>query len=777
MIKYKWWFSLFVSVIIDLKIKELDQKYDYIVPDELKELVEIGQRVVVPFGNMERLGYVVDILDDSLIASKPILEIVDITPIISDEMFLIYNYLKNHTTSLKSAILEAITPTEFMHDYQKKAKLIESFDDSIIQKFNRNGEWILTKSDKSYYNKLKRLEKNHKIKLITTIKPRVTPKIVIGYRYNQNHNYSRINNYLDVINKFKDDEIILRSDLLEITSASSLNTLEKNEVIFRVDVTIKREVIHKFELKDKDITLNNEQEYAYKEIIKGLNTTNKYLLFGVTGSGKTEVYLRVVDEVIKRGKTALILVPEINMIAQVANRLKSKFSNVSILHSMLSPGVKHDEYQKIYDGETQIVLGTRSAIFAPLDNIGVIILDEEQDESYTQSESVIYETKDLAKIRSKYHQAPIVYASATPKITTMYQAQKNEIKLLELPKRAVIDLMPEVSFINLKDELKAGNTSILSRELISELDKVLRLQEQAIVLINRLGYAPFVMCRVCGYVPTCPTCGISLTYYQEEKELKCNYCGYHKPYDIECPKCSSKEITPRGIAIEQVIRELRKHFPKARILKLDTTTTRKKGAHEEIWYQFLSNDADILVGTQMIAKGFDFPDVTLSAVILADEDLNLSYYDADEKTYILLKQLIGRSGRHKPGKAIIQGYNLNHYAIESLDKDYMYFYNKALASRKTANYPPYVNMSQIIVSGIGYLKTYQESYLLKNRLENSGFKTLGPTQALILKRGSEYRFKLTIKHNQDEVDQIIKILKEDNGENIRVIFTPFIDLE
>ncbi|MGI6787021.1 MAG: replication restart helicase PriA [Acholeplasmataceae bacterium] len=764
-------------MIIDLKVKELDQRYDYIVPKELEDLIQIGQRVVVSFGNMERLGYIVEILEKSENATKPIIEIVDISPIISDEMFLIYEYLKNHTTSLKSAILEAIIPSEFMHDYLKKAILIESFDDDIINKFNRNGEWILTNKDQKYYNKLKKLERNGKIKLVTTIKPRVKPKVVIGYRFNKFNNYRKIDKYIEVINLFKNNELILRSELLKITSISSLNTLEKNEVIIREDVIIKREIEHQFQLDDKKIILNQEQNYAYNQIKLGLNSTKEYLLFGVTGSGKTEVYLNVVEDVIKIGKTALILVPEINMIAQLAKRLKAKFNHVSIIHSMLTPGVKHDEYQKIYDGEAKIVLGTRSAIFAPLDNIGIIILDEEQDESYTQSESVIYETKELAKIRSEYHEAPIVYASATPKITTMHQAQNNVIELLELPNRAVADTMPNVSFINLKEELKQGHTSILSRQLLVELNNVLNAKEQAMILINRLGYSPFVMCRVCGYVPTCPSCGISLTYYQEDSILKCNYCGYHIDYENKCPNCLSDQLIPRGIGIEQVISELKKYFPKAKIIKLDHTTTRKKGAHEEIWYQFLSRDGDILVGTQMISKGFDFPDVILSAVILADEDLNLAKYNADETTYILLKQLIGRSGRHKPGKAIIQGYNLDHYAITSLDKDYMYFYKQALQNRKLANYPPYVSMSQIIISGLGYLNTYQHSYIIKDKLEENNFTVLGPTQAFILKKGEQYRFKLTIKHNRKDIDQIIQLIKHFNNNEFRVIYTPFIDLE
>lgn len=768
---------MFVSVIIDLKVNQIDQTYDYIVPNDLTELVQIGSRVLVSFGNMNRIGYIVDIIDNSQSATKEILELIDPVPIINEELFMIYEYIKNHTTSLKSAILETIIPSEFMHHYQKKAVLIDASDNELVSHFDLNNEWILTKNDLKNFRQLKKLEQDKKIKIVTTLAPKVKPKSVIAYRYNHNNYYQRIGNYQEVIALFLGNELVLRSKLLEITTPSVLNTLEKNEVITREIVTIKREIKHFFDTEDIKIELNDEQRLAVNSIVSKLNTNTLFLLFGVTGSGKTEVYINAVNEVVKSGKQALILVPEINMISQVAKRLKSNFDNIAILHSRLSAGEKYDQYQSIYNGDAKIILGTRSSVFAPLENIGIIIMDEEQDTSYTQTDDVIYETSEIVKLRSKFHNCPVVFASATPKIKTMYEARHNQLVLLELPERAINKEKPEVIMVDMKAELKEGHPSILSRTLLEELNKTLKAKEQAIILINRKGYAPFVMCRVCGYVPTCPSCNVSLTYYQEDNDLKCHYCGYHEEYQQDCKSCGSKALSPRGIAIENVIGELKKHFRNAKIVQMDQTTTTKKGRHELLWHQFLKRDGDILVGTQMIAKGFDFPDVTLSAVIMADQDLKLTNYNADEISYTLLEQLIGRSGRHKPGKAIIQGYNLNNYVIESLKKDYMYFYNQALNVRKIAKYPPFVEMSQILVVGNGYLQTYQEAYLLKEKLIKQNMIVLGPTQAFILKKGDNYRFKITIKHQQDDVLKIVNISKQSNNQNTRVIYTPFIDLE
>lgn len=768
---------MFVSVVIDLKAREIDQLYDYYVPEEFVNLIQIGTRVVISFGNMQRIGYVIEILDESQAATKPILDVLDPTPLLDKELMLIYNYLTEHTTSLKSAILEAIIPSEFMHHYQKKITLLKEFDDELINRFNKNNEWILKTSDQKYYRKLRQLEESGFIHIKTILAPRVKPKVAIGYRFNEKHTYQRIGNYNHIASLFLENELILRSDLLEVTNAGVINTLERNKVIFREDVIIKRTIAHQFEKEKYDITLNKEQASALDELKKGLNKASEYLLFGVTGSGKTEVYVNLIDEVIKTGSKVLVLVPEINMISQVAKRLKSSYDNVAIIHSALSPGEKHDEYQKIYEGEANIILGTRSAIFAPIDKLGLIVLDEEQDESYLQTEQVIYDTSLIAKIRSNYHKCPILYVSATPRVTRMYQAKQNQIKLLELTEQAVQTTPIEIKFVDLKEELKSGHTSIISRELIKEIEIRLKNNEQIIILVNRRGFAPIAMCRICGYIPICPNCQISLTYYHEDSELKCHYCGYNEEFSIECPKCLSQAISPRGIAIEFVIRELRKLFKNAKIIQMDYSTTTRKGSHEKLWYQFLKKDGDILVGTQMVAKGFDFPDVTLSAVILADHDLKIASYNADEKTYILLKQLIGRSGRHKPGLAIIQGYHLNHYAIESLKEDYLYFYKKALENRQLANYPPYKEMGQVIVSGPGYLATYQQAFIIKEKLEDINVNVLGPTQALILKRANQYRFKLTLKHENKDLKDIVKIIKEKNTNEIRAVFTPFIDLE
>ena len=768
---------MFARVVIDLKTQQLDQLFDYLIPTELEDLVQVGSRVVVSFGTMERVGYVIEITESSQMASKPILELLDPTPILDDELLEIYHYLLEHSTSLKSQILEAIIPSEFMMEYQKEVTLLNKFDDDLIKNFNKEGKWILKKSDNNSYRKLKELEQKGFVKIKTVLKPRVKPKEVIAYQFNYNHNYQRINRYPEVLDLFREKDLILRKDLLEELSVSAINTLEKNEVLIRTSTIIKRDIIHTFDKKEYDITLNKEQNQALNQIIDGLNSSKEYLLFGVTGSGKTEVYVNVVSEVIKKGKKALILVPEINMISQVARRLKSSFNNVAIIHSSLSPGEKYDQYQMIYSEEANIILGTRSSVFAPIDNLGIIIIDEEQDESYIQSEQAIYDAIKIAKIRQKFHNCPIVYTSATPKVETMYQALNGEIKLLTLTKKAVETKRASLEFVNLKDELESGHTSIISRPLIEAITSNLINKEQSIILVNRKGYATFVMCRVCGHIPKCPTCDVSLTYYLESDELKCHYCGYKKPYTTTCSNCSSNAYSQRGIGIEQVIYELKKFFPKAKIIQMDQTTTRLKGMQEKMWYQFLKSDGDILIGTQMVAKGFDFPDVTLSAVIMADQDLKLSSYNADEKTYILLEQLIGRSGRHKPGRAIIQGYDLDHFAIRALNFDYMTFYNQALQNRKVGNYPPFVKMSQLIIMGPSILTTYQQAYLVKEKIENINLTTLGPVESFIFKKGDYYRFKLTIKHQDNDVENIINIAKTFQKDGIRITYTPFLDLE
>ena len=768
---------MFARVVIDLKTQELDQLYDYHIPNELIDLVQIGSRVVVSFGPMERVGYVIEIVENSNDATKSIIELLDPTPIIDSELLEIFFYLQEHTTSLKSSILEAIIPSEFMMSYQKEVIKLKDFDDSISEHFNKNDKWILKKSDSIYYRKLKQLEQEGFIKINTTLVPIVKPKEVIYYEFNSNHNYPRISNYLDIVNLFENQTEISRKDLLERTSISVINTLERNKVLTGKFRTITRDIKHEFKKENYNIVMNDEQIQSFNAVKDGFDTVNQYLLFGVTGSGKTEVYVNLVEEVLKRGQKALVLVPEINMISQVAKRLKSSFDNVAIIHSSLSPGEQHDQYQMIYDGNANIILGTRSAIFAPIDNLGLIVIDEEQDESYIQTEQAIYDATKIAELRSKYHNCPILYVSATPKVETMYQALNGQINLLELTKKAVEATRAKIEFVNLKDELESGNTSVLSRLLVERIKNNLANKEQSIILVNRKGYAPYVMCRVCGYIPSCPKCDISLTYYQESNELKCHYCGYHEPFNNVCPSCQNDSLSPRGLGIERVIYELRQQFPQAKIVQMDQTTTKTKGMHEKMWFEFMNSDGDILVGTQMVAKGFDFPDVTLSAVIMADQDLKLSSYNADEKTYILLEQLIGRSGRHKPGTAIIQGYDLEHFAITSLKENYMSFYNQAIKSRKIGNYPPFVDMSQLIVMGEKVLDTYRQAFLIKEKLEDNNLLTLGPVESYLFKLGNYYRFKLTVKHQKNDLEDIIKIAKSFSSKDIRVIYTPFLDLE
>ncbi|MDO9629981.1 MAG: primosomal protein N', partial [Acholeplasmataceae bacterium] len=533
---------------------------------------------------------------------------------------------------------------------------------------------------------------------------------------------------------------------------------------------------HHFDLDDKKVILTDEQEYAKNEILKKIGKAETFLLKGITGSGKTEVYIEVMEKVIQKNMGILVLVPEITLIAPMAKRLKSRFKNVAIYHSALSKGEKYDQYKKIQSHQASIILGTRSAVFLPIDNLGLIIIDEEHDQSYEQFEGVIYDAKQIAHMRSIYHKAPLVLGSATPSIQSMYQATNGVFHLLELTKRPFDLILPIIWLVDMKDELKKKNSSIFSKSLLEGMKKRIENKEQTILLFNRKGYSPFVLCRSCGDVPSCPHCDISLTYYKDRQVLKCHYCGYEKPYQATCEVCKEPKVKEFGAGIEYVENELKKALPKARILRMDHNMTRTKSSHEIIWNQFNNEEADILLGTQMVAKGLDFPKVTLVGVLMADLLLKVPSYRASENCYMLLAQVTGRAGRFLPGEAIIQGYNLDHYAIKSVSEGYDTFYKEALYNRKLSNYLPFKNTSQILVEGMNFLKTYQHAFMIKKSLIGLSIDVLGPTQAIIKKIKDHYRFTLTIKYQDMDYEKLFQIIKAFDQDPYKVKYFPTLDI-
>ncbi len=770
---------MYAKVIVDIKHQEVNHSFDYIVPEIYGAFLERGMRVLVPFGNQNRLGYVIELMKESQDATKMILEVLDAYPTIDEELFVIINDILKYSPSLYSEVFATVIPNELLVSYHKVVKLLDKkkCPHELLPFFNTKGIWNLNQQDQIYYPKLKRLKDQKIISVETVIKEKGSEKTETIYTLNLDHQYHRIEVYQTVLDFFLDNEEVSRKEMLDVgVSASTISTLVKHQVLIPSERAVFRDIKHHFDLEDKKVVLTDEQEHAKTEILKSVKKRKTFLLKGITGSGKTEVYIEVMEHIILKNMKVLFLVPEITLIAPMAKRLKSRFKNVAIYHSALSKGERYDQYKKIQSNEASIILGTRSAVFLPIDHLGLIIIDEEHDPSYEQLDGVIYDARKIAEKRSSYHHAPLVLGSATPSINSMYKATQDEYHLLELTRRPFDLILPIVWLVDMKDELKKKNSSIFSKSLLEGMKKRIENKEQTILLFNRKGYSPFVLCRNCGDVPTCPHCDISLTYYKDRQILKCHYCGYEKPYTATCEICSEPKVKEFGAGIEYVESELKKAIPKARVLRMDQSVTRTKGSHEILWNKFNNEEADILLGTQMIAKGLDFPKVTLVGVLMADLLLKVPSYKASENAYMLLAQVTGRSGRFLPGEAIIQGYNLDHYAIKSVSEGYENFYREALYNRKLSNYLPFKNTSQILVEGTNFLKTYQHAFMIKKSLTTLSIDVLGPTQAIIKKIKDNYRFTLTIKYDDIDFKKLFEIIKGFDQEPYGVKYYPTLDI-
>ena len=559
-----------------------------------------------------------------------------------------------------------------------------------------------------------------------------------------------------IVDYLKDKKL----DRLENFSKAIIKALVNKNVLKEKKVLLSTIIEDKKEFKE--ISLSVKQQEIYNEIIK--SKESKYLLYGVTGSGKTLIYLHLINHYLSEGKTALLLVPEISLTIQTMNFFKNYFKeNIAILHSSLSDREKYNEYLKIKRKDVRVVIGVRSAIFAPLENLGVIIIDEEHSDTYNEySKNPKYSTKDIAIFRSEYNNAKLVLASATPLVKDYYLAEKTkEYKLLKLLNK-YNDLKLNIKIIDLKEN---KTLSYFSKELKEKILEKLKNHEQVILFLNRKGYANYVMCASCGEVKKCPNCDISLTYYKNDNQLRCSYCEHSEKYINFCDKCHEKDLNIMGVGTEKLEEELNTLFKNYKVLRMDMDTTRKKGSYEKIINDFKNHVYDILVGTQMIAKGLDFENVTLVGVINADQSLMIPSYNAIENTYSLLSQVSGRSGRSsKQGEVIIQTYNPDNYGIlEVVNQDYESFYKKEIDIRKKLLYPPFSNMLTLKVKSINIdlvkehiIKIYK--YLKLNLEETTSI--LGPNILNIRKLDKKYECSITLKYNKDEnLEKIIKFLK------------------
>ena len=523
-----------------------------------------------------------------------------------------------------------------------------------------------------------------------------------------------------------------------------------------VEQTVKRDPLANKQIEHiEKLILNDEQLQAYNSVRQAIkeNRFEEFLLFGVTGSGKTEIYLQLIDDIVKEDKAAIMLVPEISLTPQMIERFIARFGKeqIAVLHSKLSIGERHDEWERIRENKAKIIIGARSAIFAPIPNLGLIIIDEEHDSSYKSESNPRYDAKEVALQIAQDNKIPLLLGSATPDISTYYNAtEKKNITLLELTKRANNAQLPKVEIVDLKQELATGNRSMLSRELYKDIEENLKNKQQTILFLNRRGFSTFIMCRECGYTVKCDNCNVSMTYHGYENKLKCHYCGAEKPVVTKCPECGSEKIRYFGTGTQKLEQEIIKQFPGSTTIRMDVDTVSKKNSHEQILNKFKNENIDILIGTQMVVKGHHFPNVTLVGVVAADSSLNIDDYRATERTFQILTQVAGRAGRGElPGKVIIQTYNPENFSIQAAQKqDYLEFYETELALRKQLKYPPFCDIIVMKFEGknenmIKQLSLESYNFLCAKKFEC--VQVFRPTPAPIDKIQNRFRWRIIMK--------------------------------
>lgn len=699
------------QVLVELKNKNVDHTFDYNIPLEFLNDIQIGKRVLVPFGHLTLEGFVLNIENNSNYDKlKSIIDVIDEEVILNDELLSIGNYISKKCLSTKIAAYQAMLP-----------KALKAKAGCLI---NKKMVSLIKLKDLNY------IPKNSKQEVL--------------------------------INKLKEKDI-RKSELKDYIS--SINTLLKNNILEEIKIEEYR-LKDDCKLVDKKNILNEEQSKVVNEVISN-NSFVPYLLYGVTGSGKTEVYMNIIDNVLAKGKEAIVLVPEISLTPQLVNTFKARFGNsIAVLHSRLSDGERYDEWRKIVRKEVNIVIGARSAVFAPLTNIGVIIVDEEHTPTYKQDNNPRYYAIDIALMRAKTHNCPLVLGSATPSLESYTRAKMGIYKLLTLTKR-VNNNLPKVKLIDMASEIKKGN-KIISQELKDKIKETLAKDEQVILLLNRRGYSTTVTCHECGYKVSCPNCDIPLTYHKNTNSMKCHYCDYTTCKPITCPECNSKDINQFGLGTEKLEEEISKMFSNAKVIRMDIDTTSKKGSHSKIFEAFRNKEYNILVGTQMISKGLDFEDVTLVGVINGDASLNIPDFRSSERTFSLLNQVEGRAGRgSKIGTVIIQGFNLNHYSILKASKhDYLGFYEEEMKVRKALKYPPFYNLAMINIISDKFELCNVESNKIATYLKNnvSDAIILGPTSSIIPKINNKFYMQITIKYKYS--DNLYQALKFINGKYI-----------
>ena len=784
------------KIIVDVPLMQTDQPYSYKVPEEFAGMLEVGIRVHVPFGKANRLiqGIVLgfgqesdaEVAEDDL---KEIAEVLDFSPVLTEEQLWLAEELRKSVFSYKISILKAMLPGFLNSSYDKILYPLEGLSrEDRDRLFGSQDSLAFSSLDLEKQAEMMRLTRKGLLKLEYQ---------AVDQKKVKTQSWVEVNldklEKLEISNRAKKKlelrayllahpETVPLADLLKHYSREQVNFFVEHGAITIVQKEVQRSAAY-FEGNESNqaLELNPEQKEACEAVVGAIGKEHPpFLLQGITGSGKTEVYLQIIQGALDMGKTAIVLVPEISLTPQMTERFIARFGEqVAILHSGLSNGEKYDEWRKVERGEAQVVVGARSAIFAPLKNLGVIIIDEEHEASYKQDSNPRYHARDVALLRAQYNQAALVLGSATPSLESRARAGKGVYQHLRLTQRAnPLASIPEIQLIDFRDYIGQNEASNFTPPLIEAIQDRLDKKEQVVLMLNRRGYSSFVMCRECGTVDTCPNCDISLTLHMDTKTMNCHYCGFSKEIPHVCPNCQSRSIRYYGTGTQKAYDELTELFPEARILRMDVDTTRKKGSHQTLLDQFGKGEADILLGTQMIAKGLDFPNVTLVGVLNADTALNLPDFRSSERTFQLLTQVAGRAGRaEKAGQVLIQSYNPNHYAIRfAKNQDYEGFYAYEMGIRRQLGYPPYYFTIGITLSHKKeeevLKRAYQVMEILRSGLSDASI-ILGPTPKPIARTHNLYHYQILIKYRlEDELastlNQVLALTQERENSELRL---------
>lgn len=803
---------MIAKVIINSASKQTDKAFDYLVPEELQDIIKIGTRVLVPFGsgNKQLEGYVIGIAQHSQAKKLKTVISAEEIPVFNEKMLELIEWMREKYICTYIDIIRAIIPAgtsvkneEWYVDANadisltpKETKILEQLRsqggaceiNALMQFFeDENIKPALKRMcEKGALKKEYRDTKSIKDKTVRIVRLAIPPED-IGETIDmltKNRAYAQAK----IIEALSCMDIVSAADLMTLTQSNynTLSALKKRGLIEFENVVVSRSHRTADEIpKSSPPILTMEQENVSEKIREALreNKFREILLHGVTGSGKTEVFMNAIKAVTDGSKQAIMLVPEISLTPQMLERFISRFGErVAVYHSGLSLGERYDEWKKMRDGKADIVIGARSAVFAPFDNVGIIIMDEEHEATYKSEMPPRYDTKETARFRAKQNECTLILASATPDVGTYYRAKNKETDLLELKTRVNKNPIPEVRIVDMRAELANGNKSIFSKALLEEMEKNLKNREQTILFLNRRGFSTFVSCRSCGYVAMCPECNISLTYHKYNNTLKCHYCGYVRSNYTQCPKCASKYIRYFGGGTQKVEEEVKKLFPAASTIRMDVDTTSKQNSHEKLLKEFSQKKIDVLVGTQMVAKGLDFPDVTLVGVISADTMLNIDDFRSSERSFDLLEQVSGRAGRaSKKGRAIIQTYSPEHNAVVFASKhDYIDFYNHEISARKIMWYPPFCDMVSILFTGpleasVSQCAKYYAKNISKLKEQSKKIQILGPIPAAITKIKNKFRWRILIKcENADLLSAALvsareECLKNKNYEKITIV--------